>query len=100
MMQEREWLPEPIYNYDKGQDCMHIFYSDINWFYCSGDEEYPKDYPDLYVIRDDSTNEIVGFTILDYSKYKNDLPKLYPQCFKNLDELPKSNAELGMSDTQ
>ena len=74
----REWLPKPVYKYNDRQDVLNVFYS----------EEYQKDYPYLYVLRDDDTEEVIGFTILDYSKYKAHLPELYPEHFKNLDELP------------
>ena len=82
----REWLQRPIYKYDDDHDVLQVFYSDrVNYY---GDEEYRKDYPELYVLRDDDTEEVIGFTILDYSKYKPHLPELYPDHFKNLDELP------------
>ena len=89
----REWLSKPVYNYDSKHDLLSIFYSDRYNYY--GDDEFYKEFPDLYVLRDDDTEEIIGFTIFFYSKYKPYLPKLYPQCFKNLNELPKSNAEMG-----
>ena len=82
----REWLPKPVYKYNDRQDVLNVFYSDRVHYY--GDEEYQKDYPYLYVLRDDDTEEVIGFTILDYSKYKAHLPELYPEYFKNLDELP------------
>ena len=82
----REWLQRPIYKYDDDHDVLQVFYSDrVNYY---GDEEYRNDYPELYVLRDDDTEEVIGFTILDYSKYKAHLPELYPEYFKNLDELP------------
>ena len=82
----REWLPKPVYKYNDRQDVLQVFYSDrVNYY---GDDEYYKDYPDLYVLRDEDTEEIIGFTILYYSEYKPHLPELYPEHFKNLDELP------------
>ena len=82
----RKWYDKPIINYDKDSDLLSVFYSARVHYY--GDEEYQKDYPYLYVLRDDDTEEVIGFTILDYSKYKAHLPELYPDHFKNLDELP------------
>lgn len=82
----REWLSKPVYKYNEWQDVLNVFYSDRVHYY--GDEEYKENYPYLYVLRDDDTEEIIGFTILDYSKYKAHLPELYPEQFKNLDELP------------
>ena len=82
----RKWFDKPIFNYDERHDMLSVFYSERAHYY--GDEEYKKDYPELYVLRDDDTEEIIGFTILDYSKYKPHLPELYPEQFKNLDELP------------
>ena len=82
----RKWYDKPIVNYDKDHDMLSVFYSArINYY---GDEEFYKDYPELYVLRDDDTEEIIGFTILYYSEYKPHLPELYPEYFKNLDELP------------
>ena len=82
----RKWYDKPVYNYDKKNDLLSIFYSArVNYY---GDEEYYKDYPELYVMRDDDTEEVIGFAIFDYSKYKAHLPELYPDHFKNLDELP------------
>ena len=82
----RKWYDKPICNYDEQHDMLTVFYSDRIHYY--GDEEFQKKYPELYVLRDDDTEEVIGFTILDYSKYKPHLPELYPDHFKNLDELP------------
>jgi len=34
---------------------------------------------DIYVFRDDDSDEIVGFTVMDYSKNADRLKTLYPQ---------------------
>lgn len=50
--------------YDERHDILHVFLgSPINAF---ADEEFPG----IYVSRNDDTNDIVGLTIIDYTKKK------------------------------
>lgn len=60
-------------NYDKRNDVLHVFLgSQKN----SSSEEEEKN---IYVTRNDETNEIVGFTILDYRKNGDKVKTMYPQ---------------------
>ena len=62
--------------YDKRHDILHVFLgSPINAF---ADEEFPG----IYVSRNDDTNDIVGLTIIDYTKKKQLLKDYFPNIFK------------------
>lgn len=62
--------------YDKRHDILHVFLgSPINAF---ADEEFPG----IYVSRNDDTNDIVGLTIIDYTKKKQLLKNYFPNIFK------------------
>lgn len=63
----------PVNKYDERHDVLHMFLgSSYNSF---GDEELPG----IYVNRDEDSNKIVGFTILDYSERRASAKKNYPQ---------------------
>lgn len=63
----------PIKRYDKQHDVLHVFLeSQRN---SSADEEFPG----VYVNRNDDTEMIVGFTIMDFKKNGAQAKKLYPQ---------------------
>ena len=56
--------------YDKQHDILHVFLgSPINAF-------AKEEYPDVYVSRDEDTNDIVELTIIDFKKKKNLLDML------------------------
>ena len=58
--------------YDERHDILHVFLgSPINAF---ADEEFPG----IYVSRNDDTNDIVGLTIIDYTKKKQLLKNYFP----------------------
>lgn len=59
--------------YDHRHDVLHVFLG--NQANASADEEHPG----IYVNRDESTEQIVGFTILDFSKQKESLRQFYPE---------------------
>ena len=62
--------------YDKRHDILHVLLgSPINAF---ADEEFPG----IYVSRNDDTNDIVGLTIIDYTKKKQLLKNYFPNIFK------------------
>lgn len=62
--------------YDERHDILHVFLgSPINAF---TDEEFPG----IYVSRNDDTNDIVGLTIIDYTKKKQLLKNYFPNIFK------------------
>lgn len=62
--------------YDERHDILHVFLgSPINAF---ADEEFPG----IYVSRNDDTNDIVGLTIIDYTKKKQLLKNYFPNIFK------------------
>ena len=63
----------PINKYDDEHDVLHVFLkSRRNAF---ADEEQK----DIYVFRNDESDEIVGFTVMDYSKNADRVKTLYPQ---------------------
>ena len=83
-MQEFALTRRDIYKYDDDYDVMHVFldnYDDNGAYYA--DEEYP----DLNVLKSESTEEIAGFIIMEYSKHIEELKKYYPQYFSNLPNL-------------
>ncbi|WP_303997172.1 DUF2283 domain-containing protein [Megamonas hypermegale] len=62
--------------YDERHDILHVFLgSPIDAF---ADEEFPG----IYVSRNDDTNDIVGLTIIDYTKKKQLLKNYFPNIFK------------------
>lgn len=66
----------PINKYDERHDVLHVYLnSRCNYRYASADEEYP----DVYVLKDDDTDEIVGFKILNFTKNAGEVEKRYPQ---------------------
>ena len=66
----------PINKYDSRHDVLHIYLSSrCNEYDASADEEYPN----IYVLRDDDTAEIVGFKILNFKKNLSEAKKHYPQ---------------------
>lgn len=66
----------PINKYDSRHDILHIYLSNkCNEYNASADEEYPN----VYVLKDDDTDEIVGFKILDFTKNVGKVEKIYPQ---------------------
>ena len=65
----------PINKYDKRHDVLHVFLSHHNF----GDSSSEEEANDIYVTRNDDTNEIVGFTILDYKRNADIVKKMYPQ---------------------
>lgn len=67
----------PIRKYDERHDVLHVYLNArCNGYDASAEEEYPN----IYVMKDDDTNETVGFKILDFMK-KNavEVQKHYPQ---------------------
>ena len=68
----------PINKYDKRHDVLHVFLDSQK--YSTADEEFPG----IYVNRNDSTDMIVGFTIMDYKENKATAKKLYPQYNFNI----------------
>lgn len=63
----------PVNKYDSRHDVLHMFLdSPYDAFF---DEEAPG----IYVNRNEDSNEIVGFTVLDYSKRREQVKKQYPQ---------------------
>ena len=66
----------PINKYDERHDVLHVYLNRrCNEYDASADEEYP----DVYVLKDDDTNEIVGFKILNFKKNESVFKKYYPQ---------------------
>lgn len=63
----------PMSKYDARHDVLHVFLASQRNAYA--DEEYPG----IYVNRNDDTNQIVGFTILDFKENELMAKKLYPQ---------------------
>ena len=60
-----EQIQYPLLKYDEHHDVMHVYLSKrCNEYESSAEEEYP----DVYVLKDDETDETVGFKILDYKK--------------------------------
>lgn len=65
-----------VNKYDSDHDVLHVFLSDHYWQNSSSEEEAD----DIYVTRDDDTDELLGFVILDYKKRNADIvKKMYPQ---------------------
>ena len=60
-------------NYDERHDVLHVFLGSQH--NSSSDEEEKG----IYVTRNDDTDEIVGFTILNFSKNRDKVQRLYPQ---------------------
>lgn len=66
----------PASKYDERHDVLHVYLNNrCNAYDASADEEYP----DIYVFRDDDTNEIVGFKFLRFTKNANAIKKLFKQ---------------------
>lgn len=66
----------PINKYDERHDVLHVYLSNrCNEYDASAEEEYS----DIYVLKDDDTDEIVGFKILNFTKNARKLAKIYPQ---------------------
>ena len=66
----------PINKYDKRHDVLHVFLGHHTF----GDSSSEEEADDIYVTRNDDTDEIVGFTILDYKKKNAEIvKKMYPQ---------------------
>lgn len=69
----------PVLLYDNQNDVFYIYLeSQYNAF---ADEEQP----DIYVMRNDDDNRIVGFKILDFKNNKTKFKICYPQYGKILD---------------
>ena len=66
-------MKHQINKYDKQHDVLHVFLASQE--NSSADEEFPG----IYVHRNDDTEMIVGFTIMDFSRNKEQVQKLYPQ---------------------
>ena len=65
-----------VNKYDSDHDVLHVFLNNDEWWETSADEEAE----DIYVRRNDNTDEISGFIILDYKKKNADIvKKMYPQ---------------------
>ena len=62
-----------VNKYDADHDVLHVFLG--NQYNASAEEEFPG----VYVSRDDDTEEIVGFTVIDYRKNRHLLHEHYPQ---------------------
>lgn len=63
----------PINKYDDAHDVLHVYLKSQRDAFA--DEEQK----DIYVFRNDESDEIVGFTIIDYSKNAARVKALYPQ---------------------
>lgn len=63
----------PINKYDDEHDVLHVYLKSQRDAFA--DEEQK----DIYVFRNDESDEIVGFTVMDYSKNADRLKSLYPQ---------------------
>ena len=63
---------QQINKYDERHDVLHVFMGDQHNAFA--DEEVPG----IYVNRDEDSNEIVGFTILDYSKKRATAKEKFP----------------------
>ena len=72
----------PISKYDERHDVLHVYLSErCNDYEASAEEEYPN----IYVMKDDATDETVGFKILDFTKNADRMTKIYPQYnFQNI----------------
>lgn len=66
----------PISKYDKRHDVLHVYLNEhCNEYDASAEEEYPN----IYVMKDDVTDETVGFKILDFTKNLDKITTIYPQ---------------------
>lgn len=66
----------PIRKYDCEHDVLHVYLSNrCNEYDSSADEEFP----DVYVFKDDDTDEVVGFKILRFKKNAAKVKRIYPQ---------------------
>ena len=81
-MQETK-IAYPIRKYDARHDVMHVYLKSQQDAFA--DEEQK----DIYVFRNDTSDEIVGFTIMDFSKNIGRVKALYPQL-----DLPQSLYQL------
>jgi len=70
--------PYPITRYDARHDVLHLFLSEQ--YDSSAEEEMPG----IYVQKKDDTEDIVGFTILDFKENRHKVEKMYPQYLKYL----------------
>ena len=64
-----------VNKYDADHDVLHVFLSDHYWKNSSSDEEAKN----IYVTRDDDTDELLGFVILDYKENAEIVKQMYPQ---------------------
>ena len=84
MMKDFKIMLEVIYKYDDEFDVMHVFldnYDDNEAYYA--DEERK----DINVLKNEDTEEISGFIILEYSKHIEELKKYYSQYFAKVPDL-------------
>ena len=65
--------PYPISLYDNRNDVLYIYLD--SQYDAFADEEQP----DIYVMRNDASNQIVGFRILDFRHNKSKFENRYPQ---------------------
>ena len=79
-MKERQPI-YPISKYDERHDVLHVYLdSRCNEYEASAEEEYPN----IYVMKDDDTDETVGFKILDFKRNAAKVARIYPQYnFRN-----------------
>ena len=72
----------PISKYDERHDVLHVYLNEhCNEYEASAEEEYPN----VYVIKNDVTDETVGFKILDFTKNADKIAEIYPQYdFQNI----------------
>ena len=65
-----------VNKYDADHDVLHVFLNNDEWWQTPADEEAKN----IYVRRNEDTDEIAGFIILDYkSKNAEIVKKMYPQ---------------------
>lgn len=65
-----------IWKYSLKHDIMHIFIS-------HGPYIYEEECPGIYVARNENTNEIEKFTIMDWSKNKDLFEEKFPEYIEN-----------------
>ena len=66
----------PISKYDERHDVLHVYLdSRCNEYEASAEEEYPN----IYVMKADDTDETVGFKILDFKRNAAKAARIYPQ---------------------
>lgn len=68
-----------IWKYSLRYDVMHIFIS-------SGPYIYEEEYPGIYVARNEDTNNIEKFTVMDWSKNKELFEAKFPEYMENKNE--------------